>query len=405
MHEFLVSETSVCQDCNNKVADRDCILCRTCKSHFHAVCPSAPDKETQICSKTFLSTFLTQSANKPNFSWECNACKTKDEIDNVATLKNMISKIEKNHSEQISKLTEMVSNLVKIISGNSGENELVKVSGEDSVWGNTNNVQKIRSSLLAKPDDKGKKIKPADVQKIATDKGIPVDSVFQRDNGDLFVNLPDEGSRDAIEQHLAESHSNKVVKLTSKLPTISILDITQKDMKNENDQDLTTEQIKISICKQNKMIEKLVEDGSQFEVVYCKPPPNGKKFYTVAARISPNIRDALRKMKMKIHFGTSIHSVVDRFHVRRCNLCQGLGHYAKYCSPDTALVCGYCSESHKSEECPHKNKDHTHHKCSNCNEAGLTSVGHPTFWQKCPSYLSAQQKLAKTIGYNYDNLN
>ena len=110
-------------------------------------------------------------------------------------------------------------------------------------------------------------------------------------------------------------------------------------------------------------------------------------------------------MKMKIHFGTSIHSVVDIFHVRRCNLCQGLGHYAKHCNSDTALVCDYCAEGHKSEECPHKNKDHTHHKCFNCNEAGLTSVGHPTFLQKCPSYLSAQQKLAKTIGYNYDNLN
>ena len=58
-----------------------------------------------------------------------------------------------------------------------------------------------------KPDDKGKKIKPADVQKIATDKSIPVDNVFQRDNGDVFVNLPDESSRDAIEEHLAEPQS------------------------------------------------------------------------------------------------------------------------------------------------------------------------------------------------------
>ena len=178
-----------------------------------------------------------------------------------------------------------------------------------------------------------------------------------------------------------------------------------KNMKNDANEDLTATEVKTHICKQNKILEQLVTQGEQLDIVYCKPPPLGKKFYTVAARVSPAVRNALEKLKMKIYFGTSIHTVVDRFYVRRCNLCQSFGHYANQCKPDTSVVCGFCTENHKSEACPQKDKDHTHHKCSNCQASGLSSVGHAAFWPKFPAYLAAQQKLSKTISYDYNSLN
>ena len=405
MPTFLVNEKSVCVDCSNKVADKDCICCKTCEKTYHAVCPSAPDNDTKICSKTFLTHFLTNSANKPNFMWQCNSCKTTDEITNVATLKNMIVKMDKTHTEQISRLTDLVTQLVNKVDGVTTANQTATVNN-DNAWSDNSSVSKIKSSFLVKPDEQGKKIRPNHVRKIATDKGIPVESVFEKENGDLFVNLPDKESCDEITQVLSESHdTNKVVKLTTKLPTISILNVTAKDMKNDLNEDLSTDEVKNHICRQNKAIDQLIAAGGQLEIVYCRPPPPGKKFYTLAARVSPNIRDALAKMKMKIYLGTCVHPIVDRFHVRRCNLCQSFGHYAQHCTPDTKIVCGFCTESHKSESCPNKTKDHTFHKCSNCEESGLSSVGHSSFWPKCPSYLAAQQKLSKTIAYNYDNLN
>ena len=405
MPTFLVNEKSVCVDCSNKVADKDCICCKTCEKTYHAVCPSASDNDTKICSKTFLTHFLTNSANKPNFMWQCNSCKTTDEITNVATLKNMIVRMDKTHTEQISQLTDLVNQLIKKVDGVSSPNHPLTVN-KDIAWSDNNAVSKIKSSFIVKPDGQGKKIQPKDVRKIATEKGIPVDSVFEKENGDLFVNLPDKQSCDEITQELSESHdTNKVVKLASRLPTISILNLTAKDMQNDVNEDLSTDEVKNYICRQNKVIDQLVTAGGQFDIVYSRPPPPGKKFYTLAARVSPNIRDALQKMKMKIYLGTSVHPIVDRFHVRRCNLCQSFGHYAQHCTPDTNVVCGFCTDNHKSENCPNKTKDHTFHKCSNCEKSGLSSAGHSSFWPKCPSYVSAQQKLSKTIGYNYDNLN
>ena len=404
MTQFLVTDKSVCGDCQVKVADKDCIMCKTCERLYHAVCPSAPDKDTQICTKTFLATFLNYSINKPNFTWQCNACKTEEEINEVATLKEMLARMEKSHSTQITQLTTLVNDLaVKV---NAINPTGLPEPSSDNVWGNKGSVSKIKSSFLAKVNDQGKKVAPKDVRKIAVDQGIPVDSVIEKDNGDLYVNLPDKNSCEKIAEILQNSHkTNKLVKLISRLPTVSILDITARDMKNDANEDLTNEEIKQHICNQNHILKDLVSNGSQLEIVFCKPPPTGKKFYTVVARVAPKIREALGKMKMKIHFGTSVHSVVDRFYVKRCNLCQCFGHYAKDCAPNTPIACGFCTESHKSDQCPVKDKDHTHHKCSNCLKAGITSVGHPSFWQKCPSYLIAQKKLAKTVGYEYENLN
>ena len=406
MASFRVDVNSLCGDCNNKVADKDCITCNNCENVFHVVCPSA-SKDTQICTKTFLSSFHLTSTNRPNFMWQCNACKTQEEIDSVATLKNMMTRMEQSHTKQINELTCLVTQLIKKVDGQTD-----KITGDKpptykpTVWDDEPGISKVKSSLLAKPNAQGQNIKPRDVRKIAADKGIPVSSVIEKNNGDLFVNLPDKASCDEISQIITETHdSTKLVKLTSRLPTVSIMNITAKDMKNDADEDLDIQEVKTHICKQNKTIEQLVSQGEQLEIVYCRPPPNGKKYYTVAARVSPTIRTALKKMKMKIYFGTSVHTVVDRFHVRRCNLCQKFGHYANQCTPDTDVVCGFCTGNHKSESCQEKDKDHTHHKCSNCQAAGLSSVGHASFWQKCPAYLVAQQKLSKTIGYDYDTLN
>ena len=52
-------------------------------------------------------------------------------------------------------------------------------------------MSNIKSSLLAKVNEQGKKVAPKDVRKIAVDQGILVDSVIEKDNGDLYVNLQD----------------------------------------------------------------------------------------------------------------------------------------------------------------------------------------------------------------------
>ena len=82
---------------------------------------------------------------------------------------------------------------------------------------------------------------------------------------------------------------------------------------------------------------------------------------------------------------------------------MGLGHYADKCEDNT--ICGYCTGHHKSEECPDKRKPHTHHTCINCRLSDHEPNGHPAFWSKCPTYKENQEKLKRTIGFDYTTLN
>ena len=397
---FKVDNKSACTTCTQKINNNQCLKCVECDGIYHAVCTSAADKEAQICNISFLKSFLTPSV-KDNFTWTCDPCKTKSESDKVATLRQMMSAMSKSHSEQIAALTssiEILSDRVNSIALNFKPDEV-----KPTVWSDVTRVQKVKSALVVKPDQRGNTVNSKDVRKIAADEGIPVDSVIESGNGEMFVNLPDEESRDRVSQLLVESHSdNPVVKLKSKLPSIAVYGVTSRDVKNGDDVDLSKEELAQCIYRQNGSIAALMDKGSHLSVVYVRSPPARKVFYTVVLRVSPDIRTLIKKMKNKIHMGVSVHSIVDRFHVRRCNRCQELGHYEDKCDPNNHVVCGFCAKDHKSDDCPDKNAHHSHHKCINCSGEGLNASGHSAFWPKCPAYVAAQKKMMKTIAYDYE---
>ena len=400
---YKVDNNSICSSCKQKASTNHSLQCSQCEHLYHVVCTAAACKDDQICTTTFLSNFLSTSNKKPNFTWSCDVCRTEEESSNVATLRQLINKMEKSQEEKIGALTDLVKSLAEKVDALSEAKEEDKAPV--TVWPSVN-VNKIKSSFIVKRAEDGRNVKPSEVRKIATDAGIPVDSVIEAASGDMFVNLPDEESRDAISQLIGQSHeSNPVVKLAAKLPTISVMGVTNTDMKDQNDQLLSADAIKTDIYKQNESIAVLVDKGSKLEVVYTRAPPAGKQFYTVAVRVAPDIRDLLKKTKMKIHLGASVHNVRDRFHVRRCNHCQGLGHYAAKCPQGTPMACGFCTKAHKSDDCPDKKKDHIHHKCINCSKNEHNEVGHSAFWNNCPSYVQAQEKMAKTISYDYESSN
>ena len=400
---FKVNESSICSSCNQKVSDTQGLTCMECDCFFHGVCPSAADKDTQLCNATFLASFLKPSV-KPNFTWTCDICKTESETNKVATLRQQIKSISTVHTAQINTLINLVTDLTvkvdKISETKAKPDEIAT-----TVWGDKNKVQKMKSALVIKPDGHGKKVNANVVRKFAANEGIPVDSVIEAVNGEMFVNLPDEESRDRVGQFLEETHSsNPIVKLMSKLPTIAVMGVTSRDVKNDEDEDLTPAQLEQSIYKQNRSIAHLIDNGSQLKVVFVRPPPPRKLFYTVVIRVSPDIRTVIKDMKNKIYMGVSVHNIVDRFHVKRCNRCQGFGHYEDKCPPTNHLVCGFCAKDHKSDDCPAKTKNHEYHKCINCSGDGHNASGHPAFWTKCPAYITAQRKSMKTIAFDYSDL-
>ena len=277
---------------------------------------------------------------------------------------------------------------------------------DNTVWGDairTKNLFGNKSALVVKPDAHGNNISATRVRKLVTDNRIPVNSVIESDNGELFVNLPDEQSRDAVGALLNDS-GNTVVKLKAKLPTVTVMGMTAREMKDADGNDFTASALEADIIKQNKPISDLIDGGSHLKVVYIKAPAPDQQFYTVAIRLSPEIRIALFKNRNRLHVGVRVHYVNDRFYVRRCNRCQLYGHFEDKCQ-SASPICGFCTESHASDECQLKNSPHTDHKCSNCNAASLNANGHPAFWTKCPSYVAQQDKIKKSICFDYNLLN
>ena len=401
---FKVDNTSTCTTCNQKVNNTQCLKCVECDGVYHAVCTSAADKEAQICNISFLKAFLTPSV-KCNFTWVCDHCKTQAESDKVATLRQVMNEMSKSHAAQITTLTESIETLsdrVNSIALNFKPDETKPTVSNNTVWDERERIRNIKSALVVKPDVEGNKVNLNTVKKIVSNAGIPVDSVIESSNGETFVNLPDAESRDRVSQLLEEKHAaNPVVKLHSKLPSVAIMGITAKHMLNDANEEMTPEDIEESIHNQNKSIAEKIDQGSELKVVFVRKPPRGKKFYNVVVRVSPDIRDLIKRNRNKLHIGVSVHKIVDRFHVRRCNRCMEFGHYADRCESEH-VVCGFCAKDHMSDECPDKHKDHRHHKCINCSAVNKNAFGHPAFWTKCPTYVAAQEKMKKTISYDYD---
>lgn len=406
---FKVDNKSVCLTCKQKVNENHCLKCTNCDELHHAICQSS-DVDSRICTSTFLSYYVKPST-KPNFSWICDRCKTDSESEQVATIRQLIHTMSESHKEQIQTLITQVENLTAKVDAMSAvktteSNDATPVT--NTVWDDAARIKNVKASVAVKPDGQGNVVNTKTIKKFATEKGIPIDSVVEAANGVTFINTPDVESREKVVKYLEVSHaSNEVSLLKNKLPTISVMGVRAGHMLNEDDEEITKDELRENIYRQNKFIAPLMDKiDSVLEVVFVKPPPAGKKFYSVYIRVSPDIRLAIdKKMHDKIHIGAQVFSVVDRFHVKRCNRCQGLGHYADQCDPDESpITCGYCAKDHDSNDCPISKRSHTRHICINCSGTNRECTGHPAFWSKCPTYKEAQEKLKKTIPY-YNNLN
>ena len=428
MKPYQLDNASKCSTCEKKIGDENLIKCSACELIFHATC-SASDP---ICRISFLKMFHT-STLKPNFTWSCDACLTLSESDKVATLTQQITALQltvdkqaetnfKYITDHFTVLTEaLTTNLTAHVKEQLGQMRGQLLSSFDNLKTTTvaaiaanqevnqNNPAAdsaiwpdIRSSLVVKPDAQGNSVKTKAVKKFATDSGIPINSVVESDNGDTYINTPDVESRGRVAEFLQQSHAdNEISLLKNRLPTIALLGVKSCHVTNDEDEEVTKDQLTEIIFRQNKYIAPYKdEQDSKLNVVFMKPPPQGKHYYNVFIRVTPDIRLAIeKKMGDKIHIGANVFKVVDRFHVRRCNRCQALGHYEDKCDPRSPRVCGFCTKSHESKDCPDKERAHARHTCINCIGSDNKGRGHSAFWSKCPTYIEAQDKLKKTIPY------
>ena len=135
-----------------------------------------------------------------------------------------------------------------------------------------------------------------------------------------------------------------------------------------------------------------------------KFPDGNYENFQVVARVSTNIRDAIRSDWNRLFIGATSAKVYDRFYVKRCYHCNEFGHYATGCT--RVKSCGICSaeNDHESKDCPHRTETGTTHlSCINCKKAGgaggTSHRGHAASSPKCPAYKLAQKKLRGNTPY------
>ena len=322
-----------------------------------------------------------------NFTFVCDPCLTRRENNQASCLK-----------EQISDLASTVQTLANDFKSFKEEKVVQSASTNPTPWSDTKRVNKIRSSLCIKSN--GGAVNIDKVQELATNNNIQVMKTTTKDNGDLFVDLPSEDNRERLTTLLNDEafNENQVVNIKSKMPTISILDVKEYSTKED-----FIEKVK----KQNPVIKQKIEEDSEFSVIFCAKPRNkdngNNGSFQVVVRVSDDIRKAIKRENDRIYLDLTTKRVVDRFYIKRCNRCQGFGHYEKDCQNE--VCCGYCSKSHKSSECKEVAPgDHANYKCINCKRNDKDCSGHSSIWHKCPAYLELQKKLKKTIPfYNSKN--
>ena len=404
MKRYMLDPSGTCSTCTDKPAKSDVIKCASCKHVFHGLCPSSGDHD-YICLKTFLNSWNAPSV-KCNFKWYCDWCLTKMEEKEVSTMEERFDKLVclvTSLSDEMKMLKSCVTTPASI--GNSqgplqtSSNNIGAplVQDNTTVWSNEKRVKNIKASLVIKnkpgsTEGTNQEAHLLKLKTLAVTNKIPVSRVGFDNNGNTYIDCPSVTDRNKLQPLIAGDFVDKeVTALKEKLPCISIVGI---------EDEVTKSNLVTQLTKQNPNIETLIDAGEEFTVLFVKATQSG---FNAVARVSPKIRTAIRSQRNRIFHGVTCCKVYDRFHIKRCNKCQGYGHFKDECTESSC--CAYCTGGHDSQECHLKDGLAAQHSCVNCKKAGKDNfTGHTAFSWKCPTYIAAQNRLKSTIPY-YETTN
>ena len=192
---------------------------------YHALCPSAANKQDNICNATFLKLWHA-SSTKANFKWYCDICLTEMETTKCSSLENVVHTLVKKVSELTNEVQKMKQPENSPVPNQPSGLPPVMHSG---AWADPKSVQNLRASLVIKPNDKKDKVNLESIRKIVVDNNIPVSKVGVSTSGNTFVHCPSVAVRDKLQSLLESDIPNQTVHaLKEKLTSISVVGITEE---------------------------------------------------------------------------------------------------------------------------------------------------------------------------------
>jgi len=397
--DFLILNSGTCSTCNSTDATSFSVCCFNCKRYFHALCKDdEKEADNSICTKSFLGQYVTRS-NQPertgNFCFICNPCKTKLETEQTCTTNDKVQMLD----SKVSKLTQDIGDIKKLLTARTAgpatteqENTTSSVvpTANGNVWSNTEQVNKVKSLLVI---DKNAN---CDLNNTAMMNvcNAQVHSKRPDKNGNTVVVCESPESRDALKQHLitAGVTADKITEPKPRYPTISIVGFS-----SEMDEADFRDKI---MFKNPKLAHVCANNNAVFDIVSIKSVKSNSSVFQAFVRVSDDIRSIIKCYGDKLFLGWDRLSVYDHHYIRRCNKCQGYGHYARQCK--NMQCCGLCaSADHQYLECEHKDKadsDKTaFYACINCKTAGKPNYFHPAYSTECNMYRYEQALLKKSL--------
>ena len=428
-YAYVNPDSGVCASCNDTEALETAFKCMFCSEHFHAICKAVGKNKTGtdvICTQSFWAQWCLAtgdgiySSRPGNFHFVCNVCELSLEIRSVATQDKKIDKIDRrvdSLTKSIHQIKEVLTNPVK--SPDPAQDNIVTNfdSRLDKLSKSVENIMNVLETKLKPAEDlntpskplksyaaaatpqrsviviEKNDISPDKLNTLIADSGARVDrSVVNKKDGSSVIVCRTKEDRNNIENKLRDKFPSATTYHPPELmPTISVANLTRN---------YALDDLKAAILT-DLDIKNLVNADGFLKVLSVRAHKKDASRYQASIRVSGNIRDFISKLGDRVYFNSSSYPVFDHFHVKRCNRCQKFNHYEKECK--ASPICGHCSDTHLSNDCPHTTKHNFFPCCINCknNHKPASMHTHNAFSATCPCYLAEQNKLRSTINYNY----
>ena len=307
-------------------------------------------------------------------------------------------------SSDISDLKELLNKALKPHVTNSVDNGQLTLNPETPPPSSNKNVwcdkERVQSLLVVQ---KEANVESTQLEKTVINHGIQVQKRYVDRKGDTVLVLPSKQARDKLKSELQSSgvSNDQLREPKQRYPTISMVGLPKTTDINDK------KSIQDTLLSQNPTLARCLSASSSamFDIISVKPLRLNENVKQAIIRVSDDVRYAISQSQNRLYYGMESCRVYDQLYIKRCNRCQGFGHYARDCSKE--VCCGICGTTgHETHHCPHANsKDiSANYHCANCSKAGDIDCSHPAYSSACPSYRVQQEKLRASLSCYSKNM-
>lgn len=218
------------------------------------------------------------------------------------------------------------------------------------------------------------------------------------DNGNVVFYFDSKDKIVPLQKAFEDEFGKKVKFKTPILPKIKVVSVPSYfDVSNKE------EAVK-SIIESNSCIKNALESDKnlmfQFLFSYKR-----ESTQTLIFKISPKIRDLLKKQDDKISVLHKRCPIYDHLHITFCTNCLEYGHKTGSCTKNIT-ICSKCNGTHTLKSCPNKRNSELH-KCNSCLNSSDIKIknlanSHATFDKSCPIFKQKIDNLISRTEYgNY----